>query len=66
MLILTIAFAKQNVSSFHEQNYRHFLYQISNTEHFRDYETVFIVPGPSCHSQNRKRTYACINILQLN
>ncbi|XP_039952935.1 protein turtle isoform X5 [Bactrocera tryoni] len=24
----------------------------NNTEHFRDYETVFIVPGPSCHSQN--------------
>ncbi|XP_061389767.1 sex-determining region Y protein-like [Musca vetustissima] len=26
----------------------------NNTDHYRDYETVFIVPGPSCHNQNRK------------
>ncbi|XP_022229449.2 protein turtle isoform X8 [Drosophila obscura] len=25
----------------------------NNTEHYRDYESVFIVPGPSCHNQNR-------------
>lgn len=29
----------------------------SNTEHYRDYESVFIVPGPSCHNQNRKQTF---------
>ncbi|XP_017105540.2 protein turtle isoform X5 [Drosophila bipectinata] len=25
----------------------------NNIEHYRDYESVFIVPGPSCHNQNR-------------
>lgn len=29
----------------------------SNTEHYRDYESVFIVPGPSCHNQNRKQAF---------
>ncbi|XP_055837276.1 protein turtle isoform X8 [Episyrphus balteatus] len=24
----------------------------NNSEYYRDYETVFIVPGPSCHNQN--------------
>jgi len=33
----------------------------SNTEHYRDYESVFIVPGPSCHNQNRKQTFLKLN-----
>ncbi|XP_046812408.1 protein turtle isoform X3 [Lucilia cuprina] len=27
----------------------------NNTDHYRDYETVFIVPGPSCHNQNHQK-----------